>query len=503
MNLIEKEWKDVKKFVKKHKKAILTGAAFVVGGAALLVAVMASPTAATIAAGAAGLSSGSSKSDKKESKEQAASIAVAENLASAMEQAPNLMSVIDNRISVFKENIVQNQFFQLTNPSGVQGLSWEESSRVLGSAFAHDCYNEIQIKIADQPSLAKEIFNINTKYSMPRQWSDSNVMAGHPEIDQQFATDFTHIYGQTHQEMDFSTLSYQLRAERALSLGYFNQAAEDLGKVIAVNPSNPMPYLERAIARFNLGLYDSSLEDYQQFTAHSPAQKADSLSISEFSTGVAKGLPKGMYDSGRGLFVLLSDVVAHPIQTGEQMWEALKLLTDLTRLGQWKVFSEVLAPEVYQLVNEWNEMPSGRRGEMAGYAFGKYGADIFIPGALAKATAKGLQGAQELSRVFKGLKTVEQTLLLEAAAGLESGAKIAEVIELEKRISTWLEEGARLIRNEAGDPIFLSKDGLRRARFDFNRPYPHKSPHAHIEWKIDGVWEDFAGQIYPVDVPHN
>ena len=28
-------------------------------------------------------------------------------------------------------------------------------------------------------------------------------------------------------------------------------------------------------------------------------------------------------------------------------------------------------------------IPSGKRGELAGYAFGKYGADIFIPGVIA------------------------------------------------------------------------------------------------------------------------
>ncbi|MBM3201872.1 MAG: hypothetical protein FJZ56_05635 [Chlamydiae bacterium] len=79
---------------------------------------------------------------------------------------------------------------------------------------------------------------------------------------------------------------------------------------------------------------------------------------------------------------------------------------------------------------------------------------------------------------------------------------MAEIVRLESRISEWLGEGARLIRNEAGDPIFLSKDGFRRVRFDFNRPTPHNSPHSHIEYKLNGVWED-SGQIYPIDVPHN
>ena len=56
-----------------------------------------------------------------------------------------------------------------------------------------------------------------------------------------------------------------------------------------------------------------------------------------------------------------------------------------------------------------------------------------------------------------------------------------------------------VITNEAGDVIFLSNDGLRRVRFDFNRPYPHLNPHCHVEMKIDGKWIK-SGPIYPKDV---
>ena len=157
------------------------------------------------------------------------------------------------------------------------------------------------------------------------------------------------------------------------------------------------------------------------------------MSIPDFSLGFAKGLPKGIYESGEGLFLFLSDLVQHPIHTGEQMWDALTLLSNLARSEQWNALSGVLAPEVHQLVVEWDTLPSDRRGELAGYAFGKYGSDIIIPGALAKAISKGLKGAQEISTLYKGLQTAEKTLLLESVAGLENGAKIAEVIETSQK----------------------------------------------------------------------
>jgi hypothetical protein len=81
----------------------------------------------------------------------------------------------------------------------------------------------------------------------------------------------------------------------------------------------------------------------------------------------------------------------------------------------------------------------------------------------------------------------------------KSGAREAAAVADD--VATWLGKGARVIRNDAGDSIVLSKDGLRRLRFDFNRPYPHQSPHGHVEEFIKGRWIK-SGPIYPRDVPH-
>lgn len=110
--------------------------------------------------------------------------------------------------------------------------------------------------------------------------------------------------------------------------------------------------------------------------------------------------------------------------------------------------------------------------------------------------------AKSLAQVSMRTKTAERTFRLESVAGLGTSAKMTEVVQLEKRISNWLGEGAKLIRNEAGDPVFLSQDGLRCVRFDFNYPHPHHNLHAHVEVKVNGKWVK-SGQIYPTDVPHN
>jgi hypothetical protein len=57
--------------------------------------------------------------------------------------------------------------------------------------------------------------------------------------------------------------------------------------------------------------------------------------VTDFSLGFAKGLPGGIYDSGEGIFLFVSDLIVHPIHTGAQMFEALTMLANLTATAEW------------------------------------------------------------------------------------------------------------------------------------------------------------------------
>lgn len=232
-----------------------------------------------------------------------------------------------------------------------------------------------------------------------------------------------HAYFSRQQEVNGD---YQTRGKSALALGNYNQAVHDLEKAIEANPSDPIAYLERGSAYFGLGEYDRSLEDYQHFT--SQIQTANPLSLSEFCLGFVKGLPKGTYESGEGILLFLVDFVKHPIQTSKQAIDSITLLVDLIRRDEWGAVAGALTPEVHQLVTEWDTLSSDQRGALAGYALGKHGADILVPGALAKVANKSVKSAQELVAVCKNLQIVQETLVLETAAGIGSGAKIAEVV---------------------------------------------------------------------------
>lgn len=77
-----------------------------------------------------------------------------------------------------------------------------------------------------------------------------------------------------------------------------------------------------------------------------------------------------------------------------------------------------------------------------------------------------------------------------------------KILQLAEKINEWLGAGTKMVKNKASDPVFLSQDGLKRVRFDFNNPAPHSNPHGHIEKLINGKWNK-SGPIYPTDVPHN
>ena len=177
----------------------------------------------------------------------------------------------------------------------------------------------------------------------------------------------------------------------------------------------------------------SSLDqDFPTLDTHhsSPEMKPTySFSSIDFSKGFVKGLPRGIKDSGTGFLSIAKEVIFHPIDTGRQIGDSLVLIKDLVLSGEWETLSEALVPEIHKLVTEWETIPSEERGEMAGYAFGKYGADILIPGVLAKLGAKGIKGVKGLNVEYKALQMTERTLLRESVVGLENSAKVTEVIK--------------------------------------------------------------------------
>ncbi|MBI5346267.1 MAG: hypothetical protein HZB76_03910 [Chlamydiae bacterium] len=91
--------------------------------------------------------------------------------------------------------------------------------------------------------------------------------------------------------------------------------------------------------------------------------------------------------------------------------------------------SQILAPEACELINKWEILSSKERGEKSGYVVGKYGADILLPGATAKAISKGVKDAKELAIIAKNLQNAEKYVILDALAETGGSSEVfADVV---------------------------------------------------------------------------
>ncbi len=330
----------------------------------------------------------------------------------------------------------------------------EENGRIIGSLFAHKAVDSLTNSFVQNPTFATELkdFGFNSQYPTPgwlQTYPDSSTIMPHPSTDLAFSTDYTTSYAGNFG--DLNAMSYQVRGDLALNSQCYVQAVQDFGKAISLDPSNPTLYLERGIANFELGNYEQSIADYNQFVE----KKAEPFSVTDFSLGFAKGVPKGAYDSGKGAFLFLSDFVTHPVQTSKQVVDSISQLATLVKNDEFGVVAESLSPELHQLVTQWDTLPSETRGELAGYAVGKLGTDLLAPGAVAKVASKSVNSARELVAVCKNLQIAQETLVLETAAGIGIPAKVAEIVEMGKNKLTF-GEGLGVINKE----IKFSGSGL-------------------------------------------
>jgi len=434
VGLFSKPWEKTKKFLKKYKKEIIIGAVIVVAVATIVaVAVCVSAGAAT-AATAAGAAA--STSPRKEN--EAGSSSPKEE----PKGAPLLQETVTEQIDSFKEVLANESFFSAADSNQYGRLSMEETGRTLGHLFVNEGIANIQSQGNHSPRLVEEIDQLSHISQFAFTGTDGEVVNfNSANANEMFMQDRAPQFFPCNQGADFATLSYHGLGEAAFQNGYYQQAVIDFGKVIELSPQDPNGYLARSASYFHMGDYEQSMDDFQSFSAYSSQDPMTyPLSLSEFSIGFAKGIPKGAYESGEGILLFLADLATHPIQTAGQMYDALSTLAKLACTDEWELIGQSLAPEIHKLVTQWDTIPSDERGELAGFALGKYGTDILAPGALAKVAKQSVQSAKELAAVCKNLKLASETLVLETAAEIGTGVKIAEVVEAGQRTARLGEE---------------------------------------------------------------
>ena len=208
---------------------------------------------------------------------------------------------------------------------------------------------------------------------------------------------------------------------------FWNQQVFLLNQKLQNNHFEKDLYLNRGYAHFELKNFDQSLRDFKTYSSF-PAKTSDVFDLS-FSLGFASSLPKGIYESGKGVFLFLADLIQNPIQTGMQVSESVMELCKLVKSGQYEHVAEMIAPEVLELVQQWDHITPQKRGELAGFAFGKLGSDFLLPGGLAKSASIGKASISRLVKALQGLQKAEQVLCLESISRFNDIGHVAKIID--------------------------------------------------------------------------
>lgn len=232
------------------------------------------------------------------------------------------------------------------------------------------------------------------------------------------------------QEYSSTALSYETMGQQALSDGLYDQAAHDFTQVIELAPGSLNPYIGRGLANFEAGNYDLSIQDFNTFS-EKLAQEAgpydsDIMAVAkEFGIGVADGL----YDAGAGFLSFAGNCLCHPITTTTQVGTSFAKLVGLSLTAEWREISQMLVPEVCELVTNWGNLSVEERSHKMGHALAKNGGDILIPAASIKVASRASKGMRRLAATCNELKLANEMLVLEAAAEIGNATKVKNAVQ--------------------------------------------------------------------------
>ncbi|NGX56368.1 MAG: hypothetical protein K1060chlam5_00606 [Candidatus Anoxychlamydiales bacterium] len=399
-----------KKFIKKHKTIVIVTAVIAIAAVVVVATVV---IASTAVASAGALTTAADSYASKKKKETFSDIISHENLNTGVKN--DFQESVAEQTSDFKNIITQNDL-AISRSTDINYFFPNE--RITGSTLAHNAFS-------------------NLTYDINSNNSDEILLKGHGEIDNIFVTNQTANYIDNKNTFSSNPNSFPENfhlpyAEFTSNKNYY-QSIEHFDKAINLNPNNHNAYLNRAYAYLQLGEFDKSLNDYNNFKEIKEknyiSKSLDVLKDSaEFCVGARIGIDKGAMESGKQFLSLAVNVVSQPSQTYVNLVESIQIISDFAKLNEWKVLSEIIAPEACELIKDWEILSPKERGEKSGYIIGKLGGDILVPGIAAKVTTKGINGAKELLVAAKNLKMSEQLLSLEALAETGGNGAFREIV---------------------------------------------------------------------------
>jgi tetratricopeptide (TPR) repeat protein len=203
---------------------------------------------------------------------------------------------------------------------------------------------------------------------------------------------------------------YQSKGNSEVEVALFDDAILSLTKAIELNPENQVAYFERSIAYFENGEFDLSLKDYLQ-QIHTQTSLPEYYELVEFGLGLTHGGAKGLNESLteflpsicssiRGVGNLLWTTINQPIAASRQFAASTIEFCKYLQKCDPAELIQILVPEMYELVTQWDSLNYKQRGELTGYVLGKYGTDVLLPVAILKGTVC-VKAYQEIRKTEK------------------------------------------------------------------------------------------------------
>lgn len=287
-------------------------------------------------------------------------------------------------------------------------------------------YDEIESK-SQIPEIAQEILFLDYLFGV---WNEEEINSRAYFEDEELLD----------QPRWFNALFCLVKGQAYNEALQFETAIQQFSKAIEYNPDMVDAYIERAIAYFELGQFDPAIEDYKKTTFlrfnSDTFPKNNTLSF-ELDVNAWKWTDQGGYYVGTINHTLLAAEFIDGLIEGincsciEFVPNSLRTLTGLSN-GLWAfscspdkvskhfldslynlveyIYSESnqeilkqIIPELRELIEEWDLLTNEEISNKMGFIIGKYGFDIFAPGAC----LKGIKRYQHLKQT-NALLTLNQ-----------------------------------------------------------------------------------------------
>ena len=221
--------------------------------------------------------------------------------------------------------------------------------------------------------------------------------------------------------------SYQLMFQ-------YDKAIEALTEAIEKYPDRKELHVKRVAAYFELGKTDEAIQDFLEAELDDQLVPDPSQAIQAraFASGASCGLAEGLREfpasclySLRGAGQLLWAGASNPIEVPSAFMDGLQTVTKAFREKEFGEILQHITPELHALATSWDSLPVDDRWEKLGFAFGKYGFDMF--------SSMGTRKLQEAFLKLKSTNTLCNVKTLASSEGKDSIKAASEQIATKRK----------------------------------------------------------------------